>query len=109
MMKHATYRVIFASILALALPSFAMAASPSHVENIAAKISYDDLNIRSEAGAKVLYARLERASKRACGVRSFTETGSVKWYVEARECFDDTLAAAVRKINSTELTKIHTS
>ena len=102
-----TYSVVFASLVILGFPAMAVAASPISVVDVDAKVSHEDLNISSEAGAKVLYQRLQRASERVCDVRTFKELGSVARYVDAQACLSDTLSAAVRKIDSKPLSKIH--
>lgn len=107
MNRRGINRIVFASLIILAVPSLAMASAPSAVLDVTRHVSYDDLNIGSEAGAKVLYARLQRASERACDVRSLTALGSIDRFVHTRACFDDTLAAAVRRIDSPALAKIH--
>ena len=61
----------------ITLPAVASAGGPSEDEENAVKVSYADLNIDSEAGARVLYSRLKRASEKACNVESLTEHGSL--------------------------------
>ncbi len=100
--------VVLASLAVLAMPTLALASSPGY-DNKAMKVAYDDLNIHSEAGAKKLYTRLQRASAKVCEVRSLTESGSLRRYAETQACFDDVLSTAVAKVGSKELAEIHSS
>ena len=99
--------VFFASLLALVVPSLAVAASPGQADKIRIAVSWSDLDIESEAGAKILYARVERASERACGVATLTELGSIKRVSDAKECFDYLVEKAVKQIDNDELSKVH--
>lgn len=96
-----------AALITIGLPVSASAATPSQFENVSVTVSYRDLNLESEADAQSLYLRLKRASKKACNVRSRTVTGSLREVSEAKRCFDETLEAAVKKIDNDTLTRIH--
>ena len=57
----------------------AISAAPQSADELkgrAEKVSYSDLNVDKEEGAQALYRRLQRASKRVCGVESFNNAGS---------------------------------
>ena len=109
MKKHVINRIVFASLLALALPTAALATSPSQRDKIKIQVAWDDLNIDSASGAEILYARVERAAEQACGVATLTELGSVKRVHDARECFDYMVEKAVKQIDRDELSKVHSS
>ena len=96
-------------VLGLALPMTGLAASPSHIDDAAVKVSYSDLNIANEAGAKLLYARLQRASQEVCGVGSHNIVRSLTETKKARSCYEKALSAAVEKIDSDVLTVVHNS
>ena len=93
----------------LVLPLAGMTATPSHIDDAAVKVSYADLNINNEAGAKVLYARLQRASQEVCGVGSHDILRSLTETKKARACYEKALTAAIQKIDSELLTVIHDS
>ena len=93
----------------ITLPAAASAGAPGQTEDTAVTVSYADLNIHSEAGAQVLYARLKRASERVCHVAPFSEYGSVKRVRDSRVCYDEALSDAVESIGSDALTRIHVS
>ncbi len=94
-------------VVGVSVPAIGLTAAPSQLENVAVKVSYADLNIHSEAGAKVLYSRLKRASEEACGIQSHVINGSLVATLRARTCFRDTLQASVEKIDSDALMEIH--
>jgi len=98
-----------AVIFTLALPMVVSAASPSHIDDAAVRVSYADLNIENEAGAKVLYARLQRASQEVCGIGSYDLVRSVTESRKARACYEEALSTAVERIDSDMLNGIHRS
>ena len=87
----------------------ALASAPSQFDDRTVSVSYADLNIHSEAGAKVLYTRLKQASKNACSMDSYREQGSLARMAAAKECYNAAHDKAVSKIDSEALKKIHTS
>ena len=95
--------------LGAALPAVVSAGAPNQLEDTAVTVSYGDLDIQSEAGARVLYSRLKRASEKACNVESLTEHGSVDSARDARLCYRTKMARAVDNIDSEPLKKIHAS
>ncbi len=94
--------------LGITLPAIGSAAAPSQFEDVSVRVSYADLNIESEAGAKVLYSRLKHASEKACNVGSYLEDFSVSRAFEAKTCYRNALAKAVENIGSDALTRMHT-
>ena len=94
-------------ILGIAVPTTGMAAAPSQINDASVKVSYADLNIQSEAGARVLYTRLKRATEEVCGIQTHVINGSLAATLRARTCFEETLEASVKKIDSDALSKIH--
>jgi UrcA family protein len=109
MKKTVINGVFLASLLSLGLPSLAVGASPSWAEEVEMKVSISDLDVDSEAGARILYARLRHASKDACGVGSLHELGSLKRFSKAKGCSEAMIEAAVKKIDSDALQEIHSS
>ena len=109
-MRHRVPKtVVLASLIALGVPSLTMAASPSNLDEGTIKVAYGDLNIDTVAGAKTLYARIERAAEIGCDLRPFSEVGSIKRYTESRTCYKKNITAAVERIDSEALTKVHNS
>ena len=93
----------------IALPAVASAGVPDQAGDTSIKVSYEDLNIGSEEGARVLYSRLKRASAKACNVESLSEHGSIERVRDARLCYHEVLSNAVENIESDALTRIHAS
>ncbi len=94
------------AIVVLSAPAI---ASASNETELAVKVNYEDLNVQKEAGAKVLYGRLQRASKNVCGVESLKTAGSVRALQEMQSCYKSSLTTAVAKVDSAALSKIHES
>ena len=97
------------AVFVIGLPLATQAASPSQFEEISVKVKYSDLNINSVEGAKVLYARLQRATRQACNVQSLKIAGSVRNHVMTLKCYEAALDNAVQKVDSDALTSIHNS
>ena len=96
------------AISVLAIPMTAIGASPSQFEDVSVKVSFADLDIHTDAGAKALYSRLKRASEVACDVDSYMRSG-LSVYQKARACYEEALDDAVASINSDALQQIHKS
>ena len=97
------------SVITFGLPLSASAGAPSQFEDFKFSVTYADLDIESEAGARVLYTRLKRAAETACDVRSWREVGSLRRVSQTKQCYDAALNTAVERIDSDELTRIHAS
>ena len=95
--------------IGITLPAIGLAAAPSQFEVVSVKVSYADLNIHSESGAKVLYSRLKRASKEVCDVGSYQDHGSFSVARKAKTCYRDALSKAVGHIDSDALKEVHAS
>ena len=90
----------------LALPMTAIGAAPSQFEDVSVKVSFADLDIHSDAGAKVLYSRLKRASEDACDLSSLAVRG-LSERQKAKACYREALDTAVSSIESDALQQIH--
>ena len=99
-------RGVVAAIVVLSLPAAAMATGGSEIIGKSEKVSYADLKVENEAGAKQLYRRLQQASKRVCGVDSLTVVGSLREMSRAKSCYKDSMDSAVAEIDSEALTEI---
>ena len=87
-------------VLVLGAPTIAFADGKRGLKGVSVKVSYADLNLKKQAGAKDLYWRLKQASRQACDVRGLKAEGSLKQAIEARQCYREALATAVQKIDS---------
>ena len=96
-------------LVGIVISATAMAAPPSQIEHKTIKVSYADLDIASDTGAKILYSRLKRASEQVCGIESLTTVRSLSVRRYTKNCFRKALEASVEKIDSDALTKIHSS
>ena len=107
MSKFLKSLVVSSIVFALGAPAIASADLAHGVKAPAVKVSYADLNLDKAAGAKVLYRRLQIAAKQACGVQSFKREGSLANTLDRRSCYRETLAAAVKKVDNDNVSKIH--
>ena len=96
-------------VCGLGASASAVAASPSQFDDGAISVSFADLNIQNSAGARVLYSRLQRATKSVCNLESYRELGSLLRVSQAEQCYTETLDNAVAKIDSAALREIHKS
>jgi UrcA family protein len=97
------------AIVAISAPAIASTSADDGLKGQSVKVSYADLNLQKEAGAKALYRRLQQASKKACGVESYPLSGSLKEKAESMRCYRNSLTSSVAKVNSALLTDIHES
>jgi len=111
MKESKLFKSLLATIIVVALgaPTIASADAKSDLQGVSVKVSYADLNLEKQAGAKALYRRLKQASKQACDVRGLRIAGSVKRMADTRRCYQEALSAAVEKIDNELVTNIHNS
>ena len=109
-MKTRTQLRLIAGATILLASTIASTASASNTVNRSAvHVSYSDIDIRSDAGARVLYSRLKRASADVCGIREVEETRSLSQIAKAKACYERSLDRAVAKIESDALATLHHS
>ena len=93
-------------VLSLGAPAIVLADYSSNLETEQVTVSFADLNLQNEAGLQVLYKRLQRATSKVCGGTLIYISGTVR-RLQARECYRETLAEAVGKVDNASLTRIH--
>jgi len=93
-------------VTVLGCPSVVLASSYrfNEIESPKASVSYADLNLESEEGVRVLYRRLQHATKEVCSPKI---TLSPFANYQASSCYRHTLSDAVDKVNNEGLTRIH--
>lgn len=100
-----TASALAASLLAfggVAMGGRVQAAEPA--QSYTSIVSYGDLNLDSEQGAKVLYARIRSAAGTVCSSlegRNLTE--KMLW----QGCFDKAVGSAVGQVNKARVTALH--
>lgn len=87
--------------IALTTPA---AADQSDGEPLTKVVSYADLNLNGESGARVLYGRLRMAAIQVCAP---FKGDSLREKTNWRECFDQAIARSVAKIDEPLLTAYH--
>lgn len=97
-------RWLFAvSALSLGLTAeHALADEPADTRGM--KVSFADLDLSKEAGAKVLYRRIQNAATSVCGRVDSREIARYRLY---RQCYDDAIEAALKEVNSSSLYAVH--
>ncbi len=94
-------------IVVLGGPAVVLASTPSNFEDAEVVVSYADLNLENEEGVRVLYQRLQYASKKACGGGSLRHGGSIIMKSSRLQCYRDTLSNAVDNFDNEDLSRIH--
>ncbi len=94
-------------VIVLGGPAVVLAGTHSYIEDAKATVSYADLNLENEESVRVLYRRLKRASKEACGGGSLRHSRSVIMKSSRLQCYRETLSNAVDNIDNEDLTRIH--
>ncbi len=110
MKESKLFRSLVATFVVIVLsgPAVVQAAGTiSYFEVGKASVSYADLNLENEEGVRVLYRRLKRASKEACGGGSLRHSRSIIMKSSRLQCYRETLSNAVDKIDNENLTRIH--
>ena len=94
-------------VIVLGGPAVVLAGTPSYFEDDKVTVSYADLNLGNEQDVRVLYQRLQRASKEVCGAGSLKRGGSIIMKSSRLQCYRETLSNAVDKFDNEDLTRIH--
>ena len=98
-------------VIVLGGPAVVLASTSSHLEPNKATVSYADLNLENEEGVRVLYQRLQHASKEVCGVASLKIPESILAKSSrrraTRQCYRESLSNAVEKFDNEVLIRIH--
>jgi UrcA family protein len=90
-------------VLAGAAASGRVVAQP-YGQAPAKKVYYGDLNLETEAGAKVLYARLRYAAQDVCWLYQGDELARKRVW---QTCVENSLGDAVGRINKPRVTALH--
>jgi UrcA family protein len=88
--------------LAVALPARAQSDSANKTTSL--KVSYADLDIQHDAGARVLLARLRHAANEVCAPAPDRELSSVAQF---EACFKSALDGAVSQVSSATLSGLY--
>jgi UrcA family protein len=67
-------------------------------------VNYDDLNVDTEQGARVLYARLRLAARDVC---ASLESRHLPVRAQWLRCYDSALSSAVGQVNKIAVTKLY--
>ncbi len=99
-------------VIVLGGPAVVIAGTPSYLEAAKATVSYADLNLENEEGVRVLYQRLQYASKEICIVVASPKNAESILMKSSRrratrQCYRETLSNAVDKFDNEDLTHIH--
>jgi UrcA family protein len=97
--------IIYTILVALAAASSigrTLAAEP--VDRLTKRVTYGDLNLESQEGAKVLYARLRSAAREVC---SPLESRELSHRSSWQACVNGALESAVVKINKPMVSALH--
>ncbi len=110
MKESKLFKGLLATIIVAALgaPAIASADADSELQGVSVKVSYADLNLEKQEGAKALYLRLQQASRQACDVRGL-DTEWAKNMRDARQCYQQALSEAVAEVDNELLSQIHNS
>ena len=111
MKESKLFKGLLATIIVIALgaPAIASADAKSELKGVSIKVSYDDLNLEKQEGAKALYRRLKQASRQACDYRGMKVAGSLKRMTQTKQCYRETLTEAVVELNNELVTELHNS
>ncbi len=111
MKESKLFKSLLATIIVVALgaPTIASADAGNQLKGVSVKVSYADLNLEKQEGAKALYRRLQQASKQACDYRGLKVAGSIRRMTETQQCYREALTEAVAEIDNELVTEIHNS
>ena len=83
------------------------AGAPAHFPSDSITVSYADLDLASEESVQVLYRRLQRASRQACGGGAMSHSRSIIMKSSRLRCYRQLLTDAIASIDNENLTRYH--
>ena len=97
------------AVIVLGGPAVVLAGTNPFYESPSPKatVSYADLNLESEEGVRVLYQRLQYASREVCSPWALKIIRSPFVRYKTRSCYRHALSDAVDKVDNEDLTRIH--
>ena len=96
--------VVSALVIVGGISTIATARAADAEQRRTMVVSYADLNVDSEKGAKVLYARLQQAAQDVCSpLESRDLPAKSKW----QRCYDSAMSSAVGQVNKIAVTKLY--
>ncbi len=102
--RSITRHIALAAIACGVVLTMPATADQSDGEPLTKIVSYADLNLNGEAGARVLHGRLRMAAAQVCApLRGTSLRERTNW----RDCVDPALARAVAKVDEPMLTAYH--
>jgi UrcA family protein len=104
---HSVASIVATAIVVLAWAGAASTANAADVVQPALNktVKYGDLNLDSEKGAQILFARLRLAAQDVCAPLAGLNDLSVKFYWQ--RCYDNALASAVTEVNVARVTALY--
>jgi UrcA family protein len=88
-----------------AVTTTAAAATPSQ-EGPSVRVRYDDLNLATEAGTKILYSRIVNAAHDVC---AFADSRELSLRAMSERCQSAAITKAVNEVHSTQLAAVRAS
>lgn len=79
-------------------------AQAATVDSPTIKVRYADLNLSTEQGSRVLYARIVAAARQVCVADDIRDLHA---FNAAKACREQAIAQAVRDVNSPMLASVH--
>ncbi len=97
------YTVIYCALGTAAFTTLTTPAGADGLTPASKTVKFDDLNITTAAGAKVLYRRIQTAAVEVCPAQF---SYSLRMEQAQRACVDHAIDNAVKKVNSSALTEL---
>ncbi|MEO0435509.1 MAG: UrcA family protein [Pseudomonadota bacterium] len=70
------------------------------VELSAIAVDYSDLKLESPKGQEILFQRISRAAKQACGPQTYRAAGSVSIASRNKACYEDAMSRALSQVSA---------
>lgn len=97
-------RRLFAAAVAAGTFFIGLPALANDVETVAVPVYYSPAALKTDAGARAVYAQLDRAARQACGQPSGL---ALQQRRANQECREQAVARAVEQIGSSMLAAVH--
>ena len=99
---HCVRKMLLSAVAVAVMTSPLLAAASSRSDSVS-----DDQNTMTTEGEKRLYKELKYKSRKICGPTGIKSAGSLERATANKECYEDTLAIAVLRLDTPAITALH--
>ena len=105
---HRIRKILLSAVAVAVMTSPLLAAASSHNDSVSDdQNTHDNPELMTTESQKRLYKELKYKSRKICGPTGVGAAGSLERAISNKECYEDTLAVAVLRLDTPAITALH--